>query len=460
MSEPAPTTSNKPVRRTYLQRVARDALSPFTAKAGLCWIVLLCLMAALAPFIASSHPYAIKTANGWSFPLFKHLTPSDVVLPCSLFSVFAAIFIRRKINFWIGLNFVFWVSTIVYLFSSWAFFTSKSDYAYHQLLITALKPGLSIALMSLLILALAGYAVYAGVKVIPSGLRWKTLAVLAPLCAFLIYMPVNPPKLVMSYSVYREDLAAGKILKIHPALHPYSPNDRMRDLNDQPHEPSLRHPMGIEPNGADVLSRMIHASRIALSIGFIATGIAGVIGIIIGGLMGYFVGWIDLIGMRMIEIFEAIPSLVLLVTITAMYGRNLYLMMAVIGFLSWTGDARFIRAEFFRLRQMDFVQAAKALGLPLRSILFRHMLPNGIAPVLVAASFGVASAILLERHPQLPGPGPGRRALVGPDAQPGAPGQRLYLVDGALPRTSHLFHGFRVQSDRRIAPRRAGSEAK
>jgi peptide/nickel transport system permease protein len=141
---------------------------------------------------------------------------------------------------------------------------------------------------------------------------------------------------------------------------------------------------------------MIHACRIAMSIGFISTGIAIMIGIVIGGIMGYFVGWTDLLGMRAIEIFEAIPTLFLLIAIVAFFGRNLYIMMAIIGLTSWTPDARFVRAEFLRLRNQDFVQAAIASGLPLPSILFRHMLPNGISPLIVSASFGIASAILAE----------------------------------------------------------------
>jgi peptide/nickel transport system permease protein len=117
---------------------------------------------------------------------------------------------------------------------------------------------------------------------------------------------------------------------------------------------------------------------------------------IVGGTMGYFVGRVDILGMRFIEIFEAIPTLFLLICCVSFFGRNLYLMMAIIGFTTWTGDARFIRAEFLRLRKQDFVQAAIAAGLPLRSILFRHLLPNGISPILVTFPFGVASAILYE----------------------------------------------------------------
>ena len=145
-----------------------------------------------------------------------------------------------------------------------------------------------------------------------------------------------------------------------------------------------------------MLSRMIHASRIALGIGFLATGIAIFIGIILGGLMGYFSGIVDILGMRLVEIFESIPTLFLLLTFVAFFGRSIYIMMIIIGLTSWSGYARYIRAEFLRLRKMDFVQSSIASGLPLNSILFRHMLPNGIAPLLVGMSFGVASAILAE----------------------------------------------------------------
>jgi peptide/nickel transport system permease protein len=160
--------------------------------------------------------------------------------------------------------------------------------------------------------------------------------------------------------------------------------------------PAGDHWLGTEENGADVLSRMIYASRISLGIGFIATGIAMALGIFIGGFMGYFSGVIDIIGMRLVEIFEAVPTLFLLLTFVAFFERSLYMLMVIIGITSWSGYARYVRAEFLRLRQQDFVQAALACGLPLHSILFRHMLPNGIGPILVAASFGVASAILAE----------------------------------------------------------------
>jgi peptide/nickel transport system permease protein len=210
---------------------------------------------------------------------------------------------------------------------------------------------------------------------------------------------VNPPQLV-DYAQYRKAAAAGHVQRALFAPFPYSPTDRLNDLFDldrpPPQPPSAGHWLGTEAYGADILSRMMHACRIAMAIGFIATGISIVIGVVVGGLMGYFVGWVDLIGMRLVEMFGSIPTLYLLLAFVAFFPRNLYLMMAIIGFTGWVENARFVRAEFLRLRDQDFVHAATAAGLPLRSILFRHMLPNAMAPLLVSASFGIASAILIE----------------------------------------------------------------
>ena len=226
------------------------------------------------------------------------------------------------------------------------------------------------------------------------------LFTIGSLTAIIAFMLVSPPLLTV-YDQYRVKQAAGAYEWVIHAPIPYSPKDYIRDEGDTGLEAPLAaaertHWFGTEENGSGVLSRMIHASRIALGIGFVATGIAMLIGIIMGGLMGFFSGIVDMIGMRLMEIFEAVPTLFLLLTFVAFFDRSLYMMMVIIGVTSWPGYARFVRAEFLRLRQQEFVQAATACGLPLRSILFRHMLPNGIAPILVAASFGVASAILAE----------------------------------------------------------------
>ena len=168
------------------------------------------------------------------------------------------------------------------------------------------------------------------------------------------------------------------------------------DLKSREMPPSKDHWFGTDDVGADVLCRLIHGSRISLSVGFVAVGIASVIGIFVGAVMGYFGGKVDFIGMRFVEIMMAIPSFFLIITVVSFFPKNLFNIMVIIGITSWTGNARFIRAEFLKLRKQDYVQAARALGLPLRSILFRHMLPNGIAPVLVNATFGIAGAIFTE----------------------------------------------------------------
>lgn len=249
---------------------------------------------------------------------------------------------------------------------------------------------------------LAGFFVALLCYLLPLAV-WKKLLlwlVTITIVSFIAYASVSPPVLVV-YEHYRELETSGNVDSIIRAPIPYSAKDYLRDYADTGIESPLSatqrtHWMGTDENGADVASRMIHASRIALGIGFIATGIALVIGIIIGGLMGYFSGIVDIIGMRLVEIFEAIPTLFLLLSFVAFFGRSIYMMMVIIGITAWSGYARYVRAEFLKLRQQDFVQAAIASGLPLRSILFRHMLPNGLAPLLVATSFGVASAILAE----------------------------------------------------------------
>lgn len=227
---------------------------------------------------------------------------------------------------------------------------------------------------------------------------------------------VKPPALVI-YDDFRIKENSQNYDWVIKAPVPYSPLDYLRDSEELPLQAPLKgknlHIMGTEENGADVMSRMIHASRVALGIGFLATGIAMFIGTILGGLMGYFSGIVDMIGMRLVEIFEAIPTLFLLLTFVAFFGRNIYLIMIIIGLTSWSGYTRYTRAEFLKLRKQDYVQATVASGLPLRSILFKHMLPNGVAPLLVSASFGVASAILAEATLSFLGLGPVEAASWG-----------------------------------------------
>ena len=198
-----------------------------------------------------------------------------------------------------------------------------------------------------------------------------------------------------------EAAASGEIITAADALHVI---DRL---------PAARFWFGTDALGQDVLSQMLHACRLSISIGLISTSIAVVIGVTIGALMGYFGGWVDLLLYRVVEIFMAIPVLFLLIVAAGVLPRNTYVMMGIIGCFTWTTAARFTRAEFMKLRDQDFVQAARATGLPLRSILFRHMLTNGVTPVLVDASFLIAAAILIEAVLSFLGLGPSGQASWG-----------------------------------------------
>lgn len=163
-----------------------------------------------------------------------------------------------------------------------------------------------------------------------------------------------------------------------------------------------RYWLGTDELGRDVLARMLQGSFVSLSIGFIAVGISVLIGIALGGISGFYgdlkLGFttVDTLIMRFTDVMLCFPTFFLILTVVALLPPNIYNIMIVIGLTSWMGTARFVRAEFFALKDQDFVVAAKALGLPERRIIFRHMVPNAIAPVLVSATIGVASAILTE----------------------------------------------------------------
>jgi peptide/nickel transport system permease protein len=177
-------------------------------------------------------------------------------------------------------------------------------------------------------------------------------------------------------------------------LVPYSPTEY--DLLENLAGPNREHWLGTDDSGRDVLSRMIHGSRVSLSVGFVSVAIALVIGILLGSLAGYFGGWIDHLISRLIEILLTIPTFFLIIAIIAFLPQSIYNIMVVIGLTGWTGIARFVRAEFLKLKQLDFIMASRALGASHPRIILLHMLPNAMAPVLVSAVFGIAGAILTE----------------------------------------------------------------
>jgi len=160
--------------------------------------------------------------------------------------------------------------------------------------------------------------------------------------------------------------------------------------------PSHEHLFGTDMLGRDIFSRIVYATRIALSIGFIAVGIAAFIGVLLGSVAGYYGGRIDGIIMRFADIMLCFPAFFLILSVIAVIGPNIFNIMVVIGLTSWMSMARLIRAEVLSLRERDFISASKALGASGRYIILRHLIPNGIAPVLISFVFGVAGAILTE----------------------------------------------------------------
>ncbi len=162
-------------------------------------------------------------------------------------------------------------------------------------------------------------------------------------------------------------------------------------------KPSRYNLMGTNQAGVDVFAQLIHGTKIALLVGFVSTGISAAIGMTLGALAGYLGGWVDMLVSRLIEVMMCIPTLVLILALIAVVDKaTIWHTMVVIGITGWTGISRLTRAEFMKLRNLEYVVAARALGAGRIRVMFRHVLPNALAPVLVPISFGIASAILIE----------------------------------------------------------------
>ncbi len=318
---------------SYGELVWREFSKSWLARFCLGFIFFLFAVAVFAPFLANDKPFAIRIDEQLHFPIFRNLKVSDYcIFLAAIFGYLQVLLIRRN----------------------------------HKRVDPSIRP----------------------------AILWRQICINSSIVVIgtiliLIFVPRR-----LDATDYKALIASGKATNAVFAPIPYGYDRTNLKLREQP--PSRQHWLGTDDVGADVLCRLLHGSRISLSVGFVAVGISAVIGVIAGAILGYFGGKVDFIGMRVVEIMMAIPVFFLIITIVAFFPRSLLNIMIIIGITSWTSYARFIRAEFFKLRKQDFVQAAISLGLPLRSILFRHMLPNGIAPVLVNVTFGIAGAIFIE----------------------------------------------------------------
>ena len=189
-------------------------------------------------------------------------------------------------------------------------------------------------------------------------------------------------------------LALLVISLLAPIMSPYDPSaiNAWKVLS----APSLQHWFGTDELGRDVLSRILYGSRVSLKVGFVAVGIAVSIGTVVGLVSGYYSGLVDATLMRLVDVMLCFPAFFLILAIITFLEPSIWYIMMVIGLTGWMGVARLVRAETLSIREMDYVLAARCIGCSNARIIFRHILPNAISPVLVSATLGIAGAILTE----------------------------------------------------------------
>ncbi len=200
------------------------------------------------------------------------------------------------------------------------------------------------------------------------------------------------------------------------ATHSYS----RQNLRARLSEPSAEHWLGTDGYGRDVFSRVLWGARVSLQIGFGAAGLALAIGVVLGAVAGYYGGWIDNAIMRFTDVMMCIPALFLALTVIALFGASMTNTMIVIGAIYWTRTCRIVRGEFLSLRKREFTEAARALGLKDSRIIFRHLLPNALAPIIVQGTLFIAQVILIESG----------LSFLGLGAQPPTPSWGNMLTEG------------------------------
>ncbi len=182
-----------------------------------------------------------------------------------------------------------------------------------------------------------------------------------------------------------------------PFLAPYDPTEQGDRVQERLLPPSADHLLGTDRFARDVFSRIIYGSRISLLVGFLAMGLAVTLGTVVGAVAGYYGGWVDSVIMRFVDMMLSFPTLILIITVIALWrNQSIWIIITVIGLMSWMGVARLVRGQFMALKEREFFQAARALGAGSGRLIFRHLLPNSLTPIIVSATLRVGNTILLE----------------------------------------------------------------
>ena len=179
-----------------------------------------------------------------------------------------------------------------------------------------------------------------------------------------------------------------------PWIAPYAYEAQNLDLGATP--PSDAHWLGTDIFGRDLLTQILYGGRISLAVGFIATAVALVIGVTWGAVAGYVGGRIDSVMMRFVDILYALPFMIFIILLMVVFGRNILLLFLAIGAVEWLTMARIMRTQVQSLRQQEFVEAAVSLGLPPSAIIFKHIIPNALGPIIVYTTLTIPSVMLLE----------------------------------------------------------------
>jgi len=321
-----------------------------SAMASLGFIVLLALSAVLAPFIGGEVPIRWVEDGEASWPIFRHLTNGEYV-------------------------------------------------AMAALLLGALLP-ITIRL------------VRPGAERIGAGPVLRALAISAAVLALVAGLLFGLREPERSYGFYLERADEAESAWFPLIAYPENPGYAQLEDKEQPPSwlgwlfpdacppGSWDHPLGTGRIGDDIFIRILYGARTALTIGFVAVGISLAIGVLLGAVSGNFGGWVDLVLMRVAEVVMSIPRLILIIIMVTVIPQRwippIWTVVVVLGLTGWTGTYRLMRAELLRIRGEDYMTAARALGVRTGRLLVRHAIPNGLAPILVGATFGIAGAVFLE----------------------------------------------------------------